>query len=109
MTRQQAMKIKAHCSDNGYKIVTQPGSDAFRAFKSIKKENGSITQIKVVALLCYPSKFTVEVTVNNFRSGLNGLTDHVEVKKTVRSVEDLREMEIDIPLVESAANYFFES
>lgn len=83
--------------------------DAFRAFKSIKKENGSITQIKVVALLCYPSKFTVEVTVQNFRSGLNGLTDHVEVKKTVRSVEDLREIEIDVPLVESAANYFFES
>mgnify|MGYP006988421383 FL=1 len=109
MTRQQAMKIKAHCNDNGYKITTQPGSDAFRAFKSLKKDNGSITQIKVVALLCYPSKFTVEVTVNNFRSGLNGLTDHVEVKKTVRSVEDLREMEIDIPLVESAANYFFES
>ena len=109
MTRQQAMKIKGHRQDNGYKIVTQPGSDAFRAFKSIKKDNGSITQIKVVALLCYPSKFTVEVTVNNFRSGLNGLTDHVEVKKTVRSVEDLRELEIDEPLIVSAANYFFES
>lgn len=109
MTRQQAMKIKAHCNDNGYKVGTQPGSDAFRAFKSIKKENGSITQIKVAAFLCYPSKFTVEVTVNNFRSGLNGLIDHVEVRKTVRSVEDLREMEIDMPLVESAANYFFES
>lgn len=109
MTRNQAMKIKAHCNDNGYKITTQPGSDAFRAFKSLKKDNGSITQIKVVALLCYPSKFTVEVTVQNFRSGLNGLTDHVEVKKTVRSVEDLRKLEIDEPLIVSAANYFLES
>lgn len=60
-------------------------------------------------MLYYSSKFTVEVTVNNFRSGLNGYTDYVEVKRTVRSMEDLREMEIDIPLVESAANYFFES
>lgn len=108
MTRQQAMKIKAHCNDNGYKITTQLGSDAFRAFKSQKKDNGSITQIKIVALLRYPSKFTIEVTIQNFRSGLNGLTDHVEVKKTVRSVDDLREIEIDVPLVESAANYFFD-
>ena len=108
MTRQHAMKIKAHCNDNGYKIVTQPGCDAFRAFKHLDKDNGSRTQIKVVALLCYPSKFTVEVCITNHRPGLNGLTDHVEVKKTVRSVEDLREIEIDVPLIESAANYFFE-
>ena len=109
MTRQQAMKIKAHCNDNGYKVGTQPGSDAFRAFKSIKKENGSITQIKVVALLCYPSKFTVQVIITNHRSGLNGLTDHVEVQKTIRSVEDLRELEINEPLIASSANYFLES
>lgn len=109
MNRQQAMKIKAHCNDNGYKIVTQPGCDAFRAFKHFDKENGSRTQIKVVALLCYPSRFTVQVIITNHRSGLNGLTDHVEVQKTVRSVEDLRELEIDEPLIVSAANYFLES
>lgn len=109
MNRSQAMKIKAHCNDNGYKITTTPGSDAFRAFKHLAKDNGSSTQIKVVAMLCYPSKFTVEVTINNFRKGLNGLNDHVEVKKTVGSVEELKELEIDEPLIVSAANYFFES
>jgi hypothetical protein len=108
MTKAEAMKIKAHCEANGYKIVMHPGSETFRAYKKLEKPNDSRTQIRVVALICFPRHWTVEVTIGNYRNGLGGLYDCVEVKKSIGTLEELKALEGDEDRITNEANYFFQ-
>ena len=109
MTRQEAKKIKDYCTKNGYKLVTYPGTDTFRAFRHDNKSNGSRSQIRVVSLMCYPQQRTVEVTVTNHRRGLNGLTDAVEVRRSIESLEDLVSMEAIEDDIAAMACIYLES
>ena len=105
----EAKRIKAHCEANGYQMVYQPGIDTFRAFKTIKKPDGSETWFKVEAIICHRGDYTVILTMNNRRPcNGKGIIEWMELRRLITDVEQLKELEIDEPMLKAAGDYFFE-
>ncbi len=105
----EAKRIKAYCEANGYKMVYQPGIDTFRAFKTIHKPDGSETWFKVEAIIRHRGDYTVILTMNNRRpSNGKGISEWVELRRLISDVEQLKELEIDEPMLQAACDYFFE-
>ena len=89
----EAKRIKAHCEANGYQMVYQPGIDTFRAFKTI----------------CHRGDYTVILTMNNRRPcNGKGIIEWMELRRLITDVEQLKELEIDEPMLKAAGDYFFE-
>ena len=109
MKKIEATRIKGHCEANGYQMVYQPGIDTFRAFKTIKKPDGSETWFKVEAIICHRGDYTVILTMNNRRaSSGKGINQHLELRRLIEDVEQLKEIELEEPILQSASDYFFE-